>query len=177
MCQHTLPDQHTLIRDKLEECEKLATQSLENLRNLTSDLRPPILDHFGLVSTIRWYIDSFKLRTNLKIKVKIPKLTYKFPPEFETTIYRIIQEGLTNVAKHSQAERASISLYKKGNNVRIIIQDNGIGFELENLPHVHGFGLFRMKENTELLGGKFKIISNKGRGTKLDIALPCEEKN
>ena len=177
MCQHTLPDQYTLIRDKLEECEKLATQSLENLRNLTSDLRPPILDHFGLVSTIRWYIDSFKLRTNLKIKVKIPKLTYKFPPEFETTIYRIIQEGLTNVAKHSQAERASISLYKKGNNVRIIIQDNGIGFELENLPHVHGFGLFRMKENTELLGGKFKIISNKGRGTKLDIALPCEEKN
>ncbi len=177
MCQRTLSDQQTLIRDKLEECEKLASQSLENVRNLTSDLRPPILDHFGLVSTIRWYIDSFQLRTNLKIKVKIPKLDYKFPPEFETTIYRIIQEGLTNVAKHSQAKRASVSLYKKGNITRIIIQDNGVGFELENLPYVHGFGLFRLKENTELLGGKFKIISNKGRGTKLDISLPWKEIN
>ncbi|MFH0930718.1 MAG: ATP-binding protein, partial [Candidatus Zixiibacteriota bacterium] len=73
--------------------------------------------------------------------------------------------------------RVSISLYKKGNNARIIIQDNGVGFELENLPEVHGFGLFRLKENAELLGGKFKIISNKGRGTKLDISLPCKENN
>jgi signal transduction histidine kinase len=176
MCQHTLPEQYSPIREKLEECENLVTQSLENVRNITSDLRPPILDHFGLVSTIRWYIDSFQSRTNLKIKVKMPKLNYKFPPEFETTIYRIIQEGLTNVVKHSQAKRASVSLYKKGNYVRIIIQDNGVGFELENLPHVHGFGLFKLKENTELLGGKFKIISNKGRGTKFDITLPCEEK-
>ncbi len=177
MCQHTLPEQHNLIRDKLEECEKLATQTLENVRNLTSDLRPPILDHFGLVSTLRWYIDSFKLRTNLKIKVKIPKLNCKFNPVFETTIYRIIQEGLTNVAKHSQADRVSISLYKKGTNARIIIQDNGVGFEPENLSYMQGFGLFRLKENTELLGGKFEIISNKGRGTKLDISLPCKEKN
>ena len=177
MSQQTIPEQYTLIKDKLEECEKLATQSLENIRNLTSDLRPPILDHFGLASAIRWYIDSFKLRTTLKIKVRITEFNCKFPPEFETTIYRIIQEGLTNVAKHSQAKRVSISLYKKGNYARIIIQDNGVGFELENLPEVHGFGLFRLKENAELLGGKFKIISNKGRGTKLDISLPWKEVN
>jgi signal transduction histidine kinase/ribosomal protein L22 len=177
MCQQTIPEQYTLIKDKLEECEKLATQSLENIRNLTSDLRPPILDHFGLASAIRWYIDSFKLRTTLKIKVRITEFNCKFPPEFETTIYRIIQEGLTNVTKHSQAKRVSVSLYKKGNYARIIIQDNGVGFELENLPEVHGFGLFRLKENTELLGGKFKIISNKGRGTKLDISLPWKEIN
>jgi len=177
MCQQTIPEQYPLIKDKLEECEKLATQSLENIRNLTSDLRPPILDYFGLASAIRWYINSFKLRTTLKIKVRITEFNCQFPPEFETTIYRIIQEGLTNVAKHSQAKRVSISLYKKGNYARIIIQDNGVGFELENLPEVHGFGLFRLKENAELLGGKFKIISNKGRGTKLNISLPWKEVN
>jgi len=173
MCQQTLPEQYAKIKAKLKESEKLATQSLENIRNLTSDLRPPLLDHFGLTSALRWYVDNFRQRTNLNISLKIPELNCKFPPEFETPIYRIIQEGLTNVAKHSKATRVSISLYKKDHNARIIIQDNGIGFDLDNQSFTSGFGLFRLKENAELLGGKFKIISKEGRGTKLDINLPC----
>ena len=173
MCQQTLPEQYAKIKAKLKESEKLATQSLENIRNLTSDLRPPLLDHFGLTSALRWYVNNFRQRTNLNISLKIPELNCKFPPEFETTIYRIIQEGLTNVAKHSKATRVSISLYKKDHNARIIIQDNGIGFDLDNQSFTSGFGLFKSKENAELLGGKFKIISKEGRGTKLDINLPC----
>ncbi len=173
MCQQSLPQEHSQIKERLRESEELVRQSLEDLRNLTSDLRPQVLDHFGLPSAIQWYVDNFRRRTNLRIDLKIPEFSCKFPPEFETTVYRIIQEGLTNVAKHSQATRASISFYKKENLARIIIKDNGIGFDPES-PHLtRGLGLLRLKENTELLGGKFKINSKKGKGTKLNITLPC----
>jgi len=173
MCQQILPDKSNPIILKLKESEDLVGHSLENLRYLTSDLRPPVLDHFGLPSAIHWYVDNFTKRTGLKIDLKISESSCNFPVEFETAIYRIIQESLTNVAKHAKATRVSISLYKKGNISRIIIKDNGIGFEPDSISLKDGFGLIRLKENTELLGGKFKIISKSGSGTKLNITLPC----
>lgn len=173
MSQQSLPQGYAQIGERLKQSEELVRQSLDNLRNLTSDLRPPVLDDFGLSCAIRWYVDDFRRRTNLKIDLKIPESVCKFTPEFETTIYRIIQEGLTNVVKHSKASKVSISLQKKRDFARIIMKDNGTGFDVKSSYSSGGFGLFRLKENAELLGGKFKINSKKGRGTKLDITLPC----
>ena len=176
MSQQELPEQFAQTRNRLKEGEGLARQALENVRNLTMDLRPPILDDFGLASAIRWYVDGFSRRTNIKVALKLQELDCKFPPEFETAIYRTIQECLTNVAKHSEANRVNVSLDKKNEYLRIVIRDNGIGFNPEIFHFTSGFGLFRLKEKTELLGGKFGISSKKGKGTRVVIIFPCKDK-
>jgi GAF domain-containing protein/anti-sigma regulatory factor (Ser/Thr protein kinase) len=175
MSKQEIPEQFTRIRDRLEEGERLAKQALESVRNLTMDLRPPILDDFGLASAIRWYVDGFSRRTNIKVVLKLQELDCKLPPEFETAIYRAIQECLTNVAKHSEASRVNISLDKKNEHLQIMVQDYGIGFEPGIFHFTSGFGLFRLKEKTELLGGKFKINSKKGKGTRVVIIFPCKK--
>jgi signal transduction histidine kinase len=176
MSQQELPEQCAQTRNRLKEGEGLARQALENVRNLTMDLRPPILDDFGLTSAIRWYVDGFSRRTNIKVALKLQELDCKFPPEFETAIYRTIQECLTNVAKHSEANRVNVSLDKKNEYLRIVIRDNGIGFNPEIFHFTSGFGLFRLKEKTELLGGKFGISSRRGKGTRVVIIFPCKDK-
>ena len=176
MSQQELPEQCAQTRNRLKEGEGLARQALENVRNLTMDLRPPILDDFGLASAIRWYVDGFSRRTNIKVALKLQELDCKFLPEFETAIYRTIQECLTNVAKHSEASRVNVSLDKKNDYLRIVIQDNGIGFNPEIFHFTSGFGLFRLKEKTELLGGKFGISSRRGKGTRVVIIFPCKDK-
>ncbi|MDP3025796.1 MAG: GAF domain-containing protein [candidate division Zixibacteria bacterium] len=176
MSQQELPEQFAQTRNRLKEGEGLARQALENVCNLTMDLRPPILDDFGLASAIRWYVDGFSRRTNIKVALKFQELDCKFPPEFETAIYRTIQECLTNVAKHSEANKVNVSLDKKNEHLRIIIRDNGIGFDPEIFHFTSGFGLFRLKEKTELLGGKFRISSRRGKGTRVVIIFPCKDK-
>jgi signal transduction histidine kinase len=176
MSQQELPEQFAQTRNRLKEGERLARQALENVRNLTMDLRPPILDDFGLASAIRWYVDGFSRRTNIKVALKLQELDCKFPLEFETAIYRTIQECLTNVAKHSEANRVNVSLDKKNEYLRIVIRDNGIGFNPEIFHFTNGFGLFRLKEKTELLGGKFRISSRRGKGTRVVIIFPCKDK-
>jgi GAF domain-containing protein len=176
MSLQELPEQFAQTRIRLKEGEGLVKQALENVRNLTMDLRPPILDDFGLTSAIRWYVDGFSRRTNIKVALKLQELDCKFLPEFETAIYRTIQECLTNVAKHSEASRVNVSLDKKNDYLRIVIQDNGIGFNPEIFHFTSGFGLFRLKEKTELLGGKFGISSRRGKGTRVVIIFPCKDK-
>ena len=176
MSQQELPEQCAQTRNRLKEGEGLARQALENVRNLTMDLRPPILDDFGLASAIRWYVDSFSRRTNVKVALKLQERDCKLPPEFETAIYRAIQECLTNVAKHSEASKVNVSLDKKNDYLRIVIRDNGIGFNPEIFHFTSGFGLFRLKEKTELLGGKFGISSRRGKGTRVVIIFPCKNK-
>lgn len=176
MSRHELPEQFAQTRDRLEQGEKLAAEALENVRNLTMDLRPPILDDFGLTSAIRWYAEGFSRRTRIKVKLELQELDSKLPAEFETAIYRAIQECLTNVAKHSEATRVNISLDRKNEHLQIVIQDNGTGFEPEIFPFTSGFGLFRLKEKTELLGGKYRISSKKGKGTRVVVTFPFKIK-
>ncbi len=172
MCLHTSPEEYVQIISRLKDDEKLLTQTMENLSDLSSDLRPRILDELGLFSALSWYVDKFRRRTNLKVQLKITGSKKRLAPQSEIGIFRIIQEGLTNIAKHSEAESASLSLSAKAGYVRIVIQDNGIGFEPERAYTPTSYGLLRMIENTKLLGGKFKVISKKGEGTTLHITIP-----
>jgi len=172
MLQLTPPKDINQVISKLKEDEKLLSETLENLSNLTSDLRPRILDELGLFSALRWYADKFRERTNLKVKLRMDEPNVKLSPQVETTLFRIVQESLTNVSKHSKATMVTISLLKKAKDFQIIIQDNGIGIQPDPTYSGTSLGLLRIKENVELIGGKLKIISKKGKGTKLDITFP-----
>jgi len=172
LVQKALPDQDEEVSNRLKESVELLSTSIESLRGLTLDLRPPVLDDFGLASALRRYVDGFNRRTDLRISLKIHSPISQLSPETETTVYRMIQEALANVAKHARASRGIISLGQKGDKIRVIVQDDGIGFDPRNPSVAEGYGLFALTETAKLLEGKLEIFSQKGKGTKLVLILP-----
>lgn len=161
----------------LGETEKLLSQTIEDIRTLTFDLRPTMLDDFGLYSTVRWYIEDYARRSNIRVFLKGKEEKYRFPIEIEVNLYRIIQEALTNIVKHANASEVIIFLSRKYSTVILSIKDNGRGFDTNKFlssPH-QGTGIFNMNERVNLLGGSFEIISKPGKGTRINVKIPFTE--
>ena len=136
-------------------------------------LRPASLDHLGLVTALEQYISDFSRQHNLDVQFETVGFTGKrHSLEIETAIFRIVQESLTNVLLHAHASRADVLLSQRKNMLSVIIEDNGVGFIPENVAtHMH-LGLFGMRERVEMLGGKFSIESNIGKGTTIQVEVP-----
>jgi len=161
-------------KDWLIDTEKLLSQTIDDIRTLTFDLRPSMLDDFGLISTLRWYMEDFTKRSNIQVVLKGKEEKYRFPLEIEINLYRIIQEALTNVAKHSKAAEVTIFLSQKDSTAILSVKDNGVGFDVATIlssPH-KGMGVFNMKERVNLLGGSFEIISHPHKGTRVNVKIP-----
>lgn len=165
--------------NRLNESIELTAVALDQVREMSLNLRPPMLDDLGLVPTLRWYGKRFAERVGVKTKFKISSLDYRLPPEMETTLYRIVQEGLTNVARHAQATKVILSLRMKNNKICAVIADNGQGFDLEtriNSTNLYeGAGLLGIRERVTLLGGEFDIQTGLDQGTTLTITMPTQE--
>lgn len=166
------------VKERLTEAGWLAEQTLEQIRELSLNLRPPILDDLGLVPTLRWYIKRYADRVNINTEFQANGLDDRLPPEIETALYRVIQEALTNVARHAQAGKVRLHLQKKKSAVVATIQDDGQGFDVakvlgqSDLPA--GMGLLGIRERVTLLGGQFNIHSQPGHGTRLLVEIPWE---
>jgi signal transduction histidine kinase len=163
--------------DWLVDTERLLSETIEDIRTLTFDLRPSMLDDFGLYSTLRWYIEDYAKRSNIKVILKGKEEKYRFPIEIEVNLYRIVQEALNNVAKHANATEVNIFLFQKHSTTILSVKDNGKGFDTERFlssPH-KGTGIFNMKERVNLLGGNFEIISKPGTGTRISVKIPFTE--
>lgn len=177
MSKQKIPSEFTQVIDRIKENEELIVQTLEKVRNLTTDLRPPTLDDLGLVPTLNWYIQSFSKRTNIKVTFKTNHCRGRFPLDLEMVLYRINQEALTNVAKHAKATRVSITLEKKNNYALLTVKDDGVGFDIKKIMSERkvkkGFGLFNIKERVKLLNGDFNVISKPKKGTRLKVRIPC----
>lgn len=164
-------------KDWLLDTEKLLSQTIDDIRTLTFNLRPSMLDDFGLFSTLRWYTEDYSRRSNVKVTLKGKEDKYRFPLEIEVNLYRIIQEALTNVIKHAVATEVTIFLYHKNSCAILSVKDNGRGFDnikLSGSPH-KGTGIYNMKERVNLLGGSFEIISKPGKGTRINVRIPFTE--
>jgi PAS domain S-box-containing protein len=165
------------IREKIEEVKSQVGKIMEELRRLSYDLRPAILDELGLVPTLRWYIEEYSKRTQTAVHLQTTGLQKRLSAKIEILLYRVIQEALTNVAKHAQAESVILSLEKKDVHVHLYITDDGKGFEVKryfsSLPMIRrGLGILGMKERVELAGGTFFIDSDLGQGTRISIKVP-----
>jgi signal transduction histidine kinase len=164
------------IDDWLLDTEKLLRQTIEDIRTLTFDLRPSMLDDFGLIPTLGWYIENYSRRSNIKVFLKAKDPKYRFPAEVEITLYRIIQEALTNVSKHAQATAASVLVSPRNGTVILSVRDNGAGFDTSKvLSAPRGMGLLNIKERVNLLGGSFEINSRSRKGTRINITIPFSE--
>ena len=162
---------------EIDESLKLVSRAMEDLRRIARDLRPSMLDDFGLIPTIQWYINEYEKLTGIKVdlNISIPN-TNIFTPDQEINLFRIIQESLTNIIKHSKAKEASLDLDISDEKVRLVIEDNGIGFspveKLHNNVQKCSFGILNMNERAKMLGGDFEILSQPGAGTKITIKFP-----
>jgi len=156
--------------------------TVEEVRRITMDLRPSTLDDLGILATIAWLCREFQSTySTVEIKREINAEESDVPNPLKIVLYRVMQEALNNVAKHSGANMVTISLGRKNNTIQLAIEDNGCGFDVEEARSVEsskrGFGLGSMKERTELSGGTFAINSAKGKGTFVLASWPHNEFN
>jgi signal transduction histidine kinase len=165
------PDSAALPQ-QIDELRSVVGQTLEEVRTISWRLRPSALDDLGLVSALQHYIEDYQQRHNIKVDYVARGLDERLPPALETTIYRIVQEGLTNIARYAQADCASVILNRR-QGIRIIIEDNGVGFDPSIIqPDNKSLGLQGIHERAALFGGSLTIESKPGQGTSLFIQIP-----
>jgi PAS domain S-box-containing protein len=166
------------IKEKsLETIIPLIQGSIEEVRRIQMDLRPSTLDDLGILATIDWFCREFgKIYSTIHIEKLTNIKENEAPAHIKTVIFRVMQEALNNIAKHSKANLIRLSLRKTEGKIELIIEDNGMGFDLEGLISMEsskrGFGLPSMRERTELSGGVFVIESTPGKGTIIRAQWP-----
>lgn len=163
-----------LIQDRLNGLRYLTGQTLEEVRRLSMDLRPAVLDDLGLIPAIRWCVKECAEQKGTEVNFNTTDSLGRLPSEVEIVLYRAVQEGLTNIVRHAQAQRAEINLARGPRAVWLTIIDDGRGFE-SNDRNGKGLGLAGMQERVALIGGRLQVDSEAGGGTRIFIEIPLEE--
>jgi signal transduction histidine kinase len=153
------------------ELRDLVVSTLQDVRRLAVELRPSALDDFGLVPALERLRDTVAEQSGMNVEVQSRLGEERLPAEIETSLYRIVQECLTNVRKHAEATRVSVLLSKREGHVTLVVQDDGRGFDPEAVRE-GGLGLIGMNERVALLGGRMTIDSTEGAGTMVSAELP-----
>jgi signal transduction histidine kinase/AmiR/NasT family two-component response regulator len=174
-----LPELSPMIRERLAETSSLADQTLEQVRELSLDLRPSMLDDLGLLPTLRWYVNRYAKRLDIEVEFEAIDFEERLAAEVETALYRVVQEALTNAARHAQANRVRIRLEREESTVAGLIEDDGQGFNVEEVAgretSERGAGLLGIRERVASLGGRFRIQSRPGQGTRLSLEIPIAD--
>jgi signal transduction histidine kinase len=162
------------VVNHLQHLEQLVERSLVELQRLIADLRPSHLDDLGLGAALRWYAGEIEKRIPIKVKVLTINEQKDLSTEMNTTLFRITQEALTNVIKHSGADKVNISLRYNEQGVQLEVVDDGVGFDQLVLQSTSrpAWGVIGMQERVTLLGGTFDINSNPGKGTRVEVFIP-----
>ena len=157
-------------REAVAELHELVVTALQDVRRLAVELRPKVLDDFGLVPALERLAESFGEQTGLKVDFHSAIGDDRLPSEVETALFRVVQESLTNVVKHSHANRVSIVLTRRGDGVAVVVEDDGAGFDPADSGD--GIGLLGMRERLALLDGTLDVESSAGQGTTLVAEVP-----
>ena len=157
-----------LMRDQFEGMRGVLGNLVSATRRIAADLRPLMLDDLGLVPAAEWLVQSFAQRTSIRCElvVRPPELTLQDP--HATAIFRMLQESLTNIARHAQASLVEVTLDQRDGEVRLTVRDNGRGFEPKRPRRPNSFGLMGLRERAYLRNGELKIETAPGRGTSIE---------
>jgi PAS domain S-box-containing protein len=167
-------DMPSAAREKIIESLKLMDTAQQSLQRVISDLRPSVLDHLGIWSGLEWLANQWQERTGLPCEIAIDPALAEciMDDDWASALFRIVQESLTNVARHANATRADISARIDGNKICLTIQDDGKGIEAKHLLDLESPGLLGMHERARRIGGTLRITGETGRGTRVTISLP-----
>ncbi len=163
------------LHEGLQRLNLLTQRTLENIRILSQQLRPSVLDDLGLQSALRWLAEDSRERLQLHVEVQLEYVedtirSQKYAALYETTLFRIAQESLTNAARYAHAQRICLMLMQDQNSINLQVRDDGCGFDL--LQKYEGLGIAGMRERATLLEGTLTIISQPGQGTTVQVYLP-----
>lgn len=163
--------------ERLEELRQMTEGILQGVRRFSQDLRPPTLDDLGLLPTLEGLITSLMEQDGIEAELRVVGTQRRLPPEVELVLFRIAQEALNNVKKHSTASKVVTTVEFTNGQVRITISDNGRGFELPDrtgdLAATGKLGLIGMQERAQLLGGTLTVRSELGQGTTVVVDVPA----
>lgn len=165
------------LQGRLQEVGAILDQVEKQLRRLSHELRPMILDDLGLVPALEFLADGISRRVELSIRMR-SSLEGRYAPQIETALYRIVQEALTNITKHAHAKNVEIHLAKVAKNLHCLVHDDGVGFDLPAVlsrKDQTGLGLVGIRERLVAVGGTLQIDSAFGRGTGLLVKIPVEK--
>jgi signal transduction histidine kinase len=151
---------------------KLADEAIQAVRRIATELRPGMLDDLGLVATIEWAGEGFASRTGTRCRLDLPQDDIAVDPERATAIFRILQETLTNVARHADASEVDVRLAKEDGGLILEVHDNGKGITEDQLSNGKSLGILGMRERAMLLGGELTISGLPGNGTTVRVRIP-----
>src|SRR5277367_704109 len=179
-CLRTLTD--PAAQTLLEQSREMVEQCVSETRTLSHLLHPPLLDENGLGSAVRWYVEGFSSRSGIEAKLNMPRVIPRFLNEIETALFRILQEGLTNVHRHSQSKRVDVDISHDQHTVSLVIRDYGLGIPVERIRAFRdrgsgmGVGLGGMRERVREVGGTLRIEPGEDSGTVIMVEIPLVER-
>lgn len=160
------------LKPMIERIRRALDETVTSIRRIAAELRPPTLDDFGFLAALESDIRIFEQRTGIECELSLPSTPVDLPPEVETAAYRIVQEALTNVARHANASRVEIRLRERDGEVLVDVRDDGRGFNGAELHRRHGLGLLGMRERARQIGATVDIEGVDGKGTIVSLRIP-----
>jgi two-component system sensor histidine kinase UhpB len=179
LLEDQLPVDAAVLKSKLQVARDLAQQSLASLRKIVYGLRPTILDDLGLVPAIRWVARTYLEESGIHTEVIASEDLNPLSPQMTSTLFRICQEAINNILRHAQANNARISLNQQNCEIRLRVEDDGVGFDVaqasEQAISLQHLGLLGIQERAQLVGGRISLESTPGKGTCLMVLVPVLE--
>jgi signal transduction histidine kinase len=169
-----LPADQAPLLERMRAMLALADSTIHSVRQITTDLRPSLLDDFGLVAAIEWQAQEFQARTGVVCESACDRAELALPSELGTALFRISQEALSNVARHARATRANIRLHQEAEHVVLTVTDNGRGITDQEIHNPTSLGLLGMRERAILLGGEVSVMGRAGDGTTVTVRIPLK---
>jgi signal transduction histidine kinase len=163
------------FRKKISDMSFLIQNTSKTLKRICSELRPDLLEEFGLAAAMQWYAEEFQKRFGIHCLFEFDKEEVAVGKEKATALFRIFQEGLNNVARHSKATEVRVTLEEKGETLCLMVRDNGVGFDPKAHAGRESFGILGMRERTHILDGEFHLEASPGRGTLVKVKIPMDE--
>jgi len=156
---------------RLKRLSDLIDEGIDLKRRIIEALRPSLLDHLGLASALQWHVDDACRAAKVDCRMRFSDKIGRLPPDLEITLYRLVQEMVVNVVKHSRAQGLELDLAPVDGGLRLVVQDNGVGIpDMETALRSHGFS--GMVHRVKSVGGSFDVSSNPGKGTKIEVFVP-----
>jgi len=171
---HRLPQQDRPLIDKSRRMSKLIDRTVQSVRRICTELRPGLLDDFGLSAAMEWEAQEFSKRTNVQCQILSDPEDIILPQGVSTAIFRIFQETMTNIARHANATRVQVIIKRHGDTVEMQVSDNGKGITQAQIRNPGSFGITGMRERVHYLGGNLFISGNTG-GTTVNVAIPIQQ--
>ncbi len=176
--RNMLPADAARVSKLLNKAEGLSLSILEQLQKAIYELHPLVLDDLGLVAAVRWLLENNLKAAGIKVDFKTAGRRRRLPRHLESTIFRVAQEAVNNIARHAHAGKVTLRLSLSKSAAGLYIRDDGKGFDtgeaMSLKQGLRGYGLLGMKERIQLIGGTFSLCSASGKGTEIDISIPLE---